>query len=59
MEEKNSKFQENSDINELNVNIDKQNKKKMAFNFVLIAIIFIDRNVGCTSPRWVSDKWKN
>ncbi len=41
MEEKNSKFQENSDINELNVNIDKQNKKKMAFNFVLIAIIFI------------------
>ena len=41
MEEKNSEFQENSDINELNVNIDKQNKKKMAFNFVLIAIIFI------------------
>ena len=42
MEEKNNEFQKSSDINEFNVNIDKQNNKKtMAFNFVLIAIIFI------------------
>lgn len=48
MEEKNNELKESSDINEPNINIENskvykntKNKKKIAFNFVLIALIFI------------------